>query len=130
MDPGSKHIHSLSEFLRKFLATSNKMETDLFSFLFFQLKLLKKRPRGTLHVISGFMSSEKPGIKICMNTSLRQFITVALSWDSGEGTRYKTIFIFTKMGGRPYMFFHLPSPFGPVSKVSTELAQLLQCREA
>lgn len=35
------------------------------------LKLCKKRPRGTFDVISGFMGSEKPGLKICMNTSIR-----------------------------------------------------------
>lgn len=36
------------------------------------------------------------------------------SGDSGERRQSKPIFIFTKMGGRPYMLFHLPSPFIPV----------------
>lgn len=96
------------------------METSLFLSVFL-LKLLKKRPRATLHVISGFMSSEKPVIKICMNVSLR----LVFRPSSGERRRSKPIVIFTKMGGRPFMFLHLPSPFIPI-----EPTPLLQSREA
>ena len=72
MNESLKQAHSFFEIFYKFLATGNKMETEveevkssLFFLSVFLLKL-KKRPRGTFDVIIGFMGSGKLGIKICM----------------------------------------------------------------
>lgn len=81
------------------------MGTSLFLSVFL-LKLLKKRPRAALHVTNGFMSSEKPVIKICMNASLRLVFTVV--GIVGKGDSLNLFLFLLKWVGGHICYFTCP----------------------